>query len=85
MPATPVVFVGLGPIGRSTLAHALARENLRIVGACDAAPALAGKRIADLVSGSPPKVRVSPSVAKLARAPAGAPVGCASTVVSAGV
>jgi 4-hydroxy-tetrahydrodipicolinate reductase len=63
--ATPVVFVGLGPIGRSALGHALARPNLKVVGACDADPALAGKRLSELVSGAPSKVRVVAAVAEL--------------------
>lgn len=63
MAAIPVVFVGLGPIGRSTLACALARRGLRIVGACDANPALAGKRLSELVAGAPKNVRVVAEVA----------------------
>src|SRR5688572_16871716 len=69
--ATPVVFVGLGPIGRSALAHALERKRLRIVGACDADPALAGRRLSELVSEAPARVRVVPSIAALPKLPAG--------------
>src|SRR5262245_5633448 len=63
--ATPVVFVGLGPIGRSALGHALARPNLKVVGACDADPALAGRRLSEMVAGAPSRVRVVPSVETL--------------------
>jgi 4-hydroxy-tetrahydrodipicolinate reductase len=70
--ATPVVFVGLGPIGRSALAHALARRGLRIAGACDADPALAGKKLSELVSGGPARLCVLPHVAQLDVAPPGA-------------
>jgi len=80
--ATPVVFVGLGPIGRSALAHALGRRSLRIVAACDADAALAGRRLRDLVAGAPRSVRVSPSVAALPKLPRGAvAVVCTSSQV----
>lgn len=60
--AIPLYFVGLGPIGRSALALALARRGVRVAGACDADPALAGRRLSDLVAGAPRGVRVAPDV-----------------------
>src|SRR5262249_8023556 len=55
MPAekTPLVFVGLGPIGRSALAHALLRHDLDVVAACDPDRKLAGRPLAELVAGAP--------------------------------
>ncbi len=71
-PATPLLFVGLGPIGRSALAHALGRRNVRVVGACDADPELAGRRLSELVAGAPASVRVVSDVAALPKAARGA-------------
>src|SRR5262245_7930410 len=59
---TPVAFVGLGPIGRSALAHALFRPGLRIVAACDPARDVAGKPLAQIVAGAPADVRVQPTL-----------------------
>lgn len=85
MPATPLLFVGLGPIGRSTLGCALSRRGLKVVAACDADPALAGKRLSELVAGAPKSVRVAPSVAALGKLPKGtvAIVCTSSTLASA--
>jgi 4-hydroxy-tetrahydrodipicolinate reductase len=68
-PRTPVAFVGLGPIGRSTLAHALFRPGLEIVAACDPAPAVAGKPLDQLVAGAPAAIRVAPTLADFGRLP----------------
>lgn len=72
MAVTPLVFVGLGPIGRSTLAHALARRGLKVVAACDADPALAGRRLSELVAGAPKSVRVVATIEELKGLPKGA-------------
>jgi len=71
MPATPLLFVGLGPIGRSTLAYALQRKGLRVVGACDAAPELVDKRLSELVAGGPKQVRVAPTLERVRELPKG--------------
>jgi hypothetical protein len=70
-PRTPIAFVGLGPIGRSTLSYALFRPGLEVVAACDPAPELAGRTLASIVSGAPASVRVAPSLDALAQLPAG--------------
>jgi 4-hydroxy-tetrahydrodipicolinate reductase len=59
---TPVAFVGLGPIGRSTLSYALFRQGLEVVAACDPSPELAGRPLASIVSGAPAAVRVAPTL-----------------------
>ena len=59
---TPVAFVGLGPIGRSTLSYALFRQGLEVVAACDPSPELAGRPLASIVSGAPATVRVAPTL-----------------------
>lgn len=68
---TPIAMVGLGPIGRSTLAHALFRENLEVVAACDPAPGLAGTPLDKIVAEAPASVRVAPSLADFGRLPKG--------------
>ncbi len=84
MPATPLLFVGLGPIGRSTLGCALARRGLKVVAACDADPALTGKRLSELVAGAPKSVKVVATLAALPRLPRGTvAIVCTSSSLSA--
>ena len=45
----PVVIMGLGEVGRGIARAALARPELRLVGAIDTAPDLAGKRLDQLL------------------------------------
>src|SRR5262249_47559378 len=68
---TPVAFVGLGPIGRSTLSYALFRQSLEVVAACDPAPELAGRPLSSIVSGAPAAVRVAPDLDAFAQLPGG--------------
>jgi hypothetical protein len=58
-----VGVVGLGPIGLEVArAIVAARRELRIVAAVDVSPALAGKRLDELVPGAPGDVRVEGSL-----------------------
>ncbi len=50
MNSTPVFFYGLGPIGQQIARIAAEREDLRIIGAVDINPALAGKSLAELLN-----------------------------------
>ncbi|MBM4015818.1 MAG: dihydrodipicolinate reductase [Planctomycetes bacterium] len=84
MAATPLVLVGLGPIGRATLARALERRGLAVVGACDADPALAGARLSDLVAGAPRSVRVVSAIGDWKALPKGTvAVVCTSSQLAA--
>lgn len=47
--AIPVVLMGLGEVGRGIARAVLARPELRLVGAIDTAPALAGKKLDQLL------------------------------------
>jgi hypothetical protein len=47
--AIPVVLMGLGDVGRGIARAVLARPELRLVGAIDTAPALAGKKLDQLL------------------------------------
>jgi 4-hydroxy-tetrahydrodipicolinate reductase len=71
IPRTPIAVVGLGPIGRSTLAYALFRPGLELVAACDPAPGLAGTPLDKIVSGAPASIRVAPTLAEFGRLPKG--------------
>jgi 4-hydroxy-tetrahydrodipicolinate reductase len=66
---TPIALVGLGPIGRSTLAYSLFRPGLEIVAACDPAPGVAGRPLAEIVAGAPAAIRVAPTLAGFASLP----------------
>jgi len=68
---TPIALVGLGPIGRSTLAYALFRPGLEVVAACDPKPDLAGTPLDKFVAGAPASIRVAPSLAEFGRLPKG--------------
>jgi hypothetical protein len=66
---TPIALVGLGPIGRSTLAYSLFRPGLEIVAACDPAPGLAGTPLDKIVAGAPASIRIASTLADFARLP----------------
>jgi 4-hydroxy-tetrahydrodipicolinate reductase len=53
----PVVVMGLGEIGRAVARAALARPDLRLAAAVD--PALAGRRLGDLLGGGAPDLIVA--------------------------
>jgi len=55
----PVVLMGLGEIGQSIARAALARPDLRIVGAVDPHPSVAGRRLADVLGGPAPDLKVA--------------------------
>jgi 4-hydroxy-tetrahydrodipicolinate reductase len=63
-----VLQVGLGPIGQRTLRAALRRPGLRVVGAVDPAPALAGRDLGDVLGlRRPLGLRVEPDLATALR------------------
>ncbi len=66
----PVVLMGLGEIGQAIARVALARPELRVVGAVDAHPSLAGRRLSDVLGVPAPDVTVAESLADAA-APGG--------------
>lgn len=68
---TPIAVVGLGPIGRSTLAYSLFRPGLELVAACDPAPGLSGTPLDRIVAGAPSSIRVAPTLADFGRLPKG--------------
>jgi 4-hydroxy-tetrahydrodipicolinate reductase len=57
-----LLHVGLGPLGLRIERDLLERRSARVVAAVDAAPALAGKPLSELVPGAEPDVRVAPSL-----------------------
>jgi 2,4-diaminopentanoate dehydrogenase len=56
----PVVLVGLGEIGRAIARAALARPDLRVVGAIDIDPAKAGRPLAEVLGAAAPDLLVAP-------------------------
>jgi 4-hydroxy-tetrahydrodipicolinate reductase len=64
----PVVVMGLGEIGRAIAAAALARPALRLVGAIDASPKLAGRTLSDVLGIPAPDLVVSSDAAEALRA-----------------
>ena len=64
----PVVVVGLGDIGQAIARGALARPELRLVGAADPHPDLAGKPLADVLGVPAPGLAVLTDPAELFRA-----------------
>lgn len=60
-----VAVCGLGPIGRGIAAAAARKASLRVVGALDIAPQLAGRKLADVVVGVGPDVMITGSVEQL--------------------
>jgi hypothetical protein len=66
----PVVLMGLGEVGRAIALAALARPELRVVGAVDPHPEIAGRRLADVLGLAAPDLAVVEDfddVARLAR------------------
>ena len=59
-----VAVVGLGPIGVEIARAILERKSLRLVGAVDTDPALAGKPVATRVEGAPRALKIVPSLEK---------------------
>jgi 4-hydroxy-tetrahydrodipicolinate reductase len=55
----PVVLMGLGEIGQSVARAALVRPDLRIVGAVDPDPAIAGRRLAEVLGEPAPDLKVA--------------------------
>ena len=73
MPASgvPVVVMGLGDIGQAIARAVLARPELRLVGVADRDPALAGRKLSDVLSTTAPDLVVAADVAALLRAARG--------------
>jgi 4-hydroxy-tetrahydrodipicolinate reductase len=66
----PVVLMGLGEIGRAIARAALVRPELRIAGAVDPDPAVAGRRLPDVLGVAAPDLAVARRLGEIA-APAG--------------
>lgn len=66
-----VALCGLGPIGielgRAVVERAESRRDLKLVGAVDLAPALAGRKLAEVVAGAPRSLKIAPSLDGLLR------------------
>src|SRR5437764_74628 len=52
-PAVRVAVVGLGPIGIEVAKALASQRGLVLVGACDVAPALVGRSLAEVAPGAP--------------------------------
>jgi 4-hydroxy-tetrahydrodipicolinate reductase len=63
--------MGLGEIGQAIARAALARPDLRIVGAVDPHPSLAGRPLADVVGGVAPALSIADDLGDVAAAAAG--------------
>jgi hypothetical protein len=63
--------MGLGDIGQAIARAVLARPELRLVGAVDRLPALAGRKLADVLSAPAPDLSVAADVAAALRAAKG--------------
>jgi 4-hydroxy-tetrahydrodipicolinate reductase len=63
--------MGLGEIGQAIARAALARPDLRIVGAVDPHPSLAGRPLADVVGGVAPALSIAEDLGDVAAAAAG--------------
>ncbi len=59
---TRVVQVGLGPLGRQIVRYAVERHNIKVVGAVDPAPDIAGKELGELCGLKPLGIRVMPDL-----------------------
>lgn len=70
----PVVVMGLGDIGQAIARGALARPELRLVGAVDPHPELAGRQLSDVLGVAAPGLVVAPEPAELLRAARGGAV-----------
>jgi 4-hydroxy-tetrahydrodipicolinate reductase len=67
----PVVVMGLGEIGQAIARAALSRPELRLVGAADVHPDLAGRPLAQVLGTSGPDLRIEPDVEPLLAAARG--------------
>jgi 4-hydroxy-tetrahydrodipicolinate reductase len=67
----PVVVMGLGDIGQAIARAALARPELRVLGAVDPKPELAGRPLAEVIGVAASGLRVSADPAELLRAARG--------------
>jgi hypothetical protein len=63
----PVVVMGLGEIGQAIARAALARPELRLVGAADVHPDLAGRRLSEVLGTKGPDLEIEPDVEGLLR------------------
>jgi 4-hydroxy-tetrahydrodipicolinate reductase len=63
----PVVVMGLGDVGQAIARAALARPELRLVGAADVHPDLAGRPLSEILGMTVPDLRVEPDVEALLR------------------
>ncbi len=67
----PVVLMGLGEIGQAIARAALARPELRLVGAVDPHPSLAGRPLSDVLGTQAPPLAVAEDLADVAAAARG--------------
>jgi 4-hydroxy-tetrahydrodipicolinate reductase len=67
----PVVVMGLGEIGRAVALAALSRPALRLVGAVDPSPRLAGRALSDVLGFPAPDLRVAADAGDALRAARG--------------
>lgn len=67
----PVVLMGLGQIGQAIARAAIARPDLRIVGAVDPHPSLAGRRLSDVLGAHAPDLVIAEELADVAAAARG--------------
>src|SRR5512142_1272278 len=63
----PVVVMGLGDIGQAIARGALARPELRLLGAVDPRPELAGRPLSDVLGMPAPGLPVAAQAAELLR------------------
>lgn len=67
----PVIIMGLGEIGRAIAREAIARPELRVVGAIDPDPRLAGRHLAEVLGTPAPDLVVAEGLRSAARAAVG--------------
>ncbi len=60
----PVIIMGLGEVGRAIALAALARPELRIVGAVDPSPRISGRALSDVLGAPAPAVTVVAAAAQ---------------------
>ncbi len=59
----PIVFMGLGEIGQAIARAALARPELRVIGAVDPHPSLAGRPLSDVLGKQAPATAIARDLA----------------------
>lgn len=67
----PVVLAGLGEIGRAIARAALARPDLRIVGAVDPHPSLVGRSLSDVLGTPAPAIAIAEELSDVLQAVTG--------------